>query len=99
MDRPSRGKEQGVTMDAGIRASALFALDQLVESGHAEPEQLVIGTDQETGLHAVIAIHSTVLGPALGGCRFHAYPTMGQAVFDAVRLGWSMTGKAALAGL
>ncbi len=75
------------------------AIDGLAEAGHDEPEELVIFHDRATGLRAVVSIHSTVLGPALGGCRFHPYPSLGAAVNDAVRLGWSMTGKAALAGL
>lgn len=75
------------------------AFDHLAEAGHADPEELVIVRDAKTGLRAVVSIHSTELGPALGGCRFLPYPTLGAAVLDAVRLGWSMTGKAALAGL
>jgi len=76
-----------------------LAFDRLAEAGHDEPEELVIFHDHDTGLRAVVSVHSTVLGPALGGCRFHPYPSIGAAVHDAVRLGWSMTGKAALAGL
>jgi len=47
----------------------------------------------------VVAIHSTVLGPALGGCRFRPYDSMVDAVDDAVRLGRAMAAKASLAGL
>jgi leucine dehydrogenase len=46
-----------------------------------------------------VSIQSTVLGPALGGCRFHPYDTMVEAVDDAVRLGRAMSAKASLAGL
>jgi valine dehydrogenase (NAD+) len=74
-------------------------LDRLAEAGHDDPEELAIFHDRDSGLRAVVSVHSTVLGPALGGCRFHPYPSIGDAVHDAVRLGWSMTGKAALAGL
>ena len=84
---------------ANRRDGAGVAIDRLAEAGHDEPEELVIFHDRSTGLRAVVSIHSTVLGPALGGCRFHPYPSIGAAVNDAVRLGWSMTGKAALAGL
>jgi valine dehydrogenase (NAD+) len=74
-------------------------IDRLAEAGHDEPEELAIFHDRASGLQAVVSVHSTVLGPALGGCRFHPYSSIGAAVNDAVRLGWSMTGKAALAGL
>ena len=91
----------GVTEELGTNRGewAGVAIDHLAEAGHDEPEELVIFHDHATGLRAVVSIHSTVLGPALGGCRFHPYPSVGAAVNDAVRLGWSMTGKAALAGL
>jgi leucine dehydrogenase len=55
--------------------------------------------DQATGLEAVIAIHDTRLGPALGGCRFIHYASEEEALIDALRLARGMTYKAALAGL
>ncbi len=64
-----------------------------------DPEELVVLHDRASGLHAVVSIQSTVLGPALGGCRFHPYDSMVDAVGDAVRLGRAMTAKASLAGL
>ena len=45
-------------------------------------EQVVFGQDEATGLRAIIAIHSTALGPALGGTRFHAYPDDDAALTD-----------------
>jgi len=68
----------------------------LLESEH---EQVVFCHDEASGLKAVIAIHSTALGPALGGTRFHAYPATGDAVADVLNLSRGMTYKAALAGL
>ena len=65
-------------------------------AGH---EQVVFCTDADTGLRAVIAIHSTALGPALGGTRFHPYPTLDVAVADVLRLSRAMSSKNALAGL
>ena len=53
----------------------------------------------EVGLKAIIAIHSTKLGPALGGCRFIPYATFQESIKDAIRLGRGMSYKAALAGL
>jgi leucine dehydrogenase len=55
--------------------------------------------DKATGLKAIVAIHDTRLGPALGGCRFLPYDTDEDAVVDALRLARGMTYKAALAGL
>ncbi|GAA0384899.1 Glu/Leu/Phe/Val dehydrogenase dimerization domain-containing protein [Streptomyces luteireticuli] len=55
--------------------------------------------DRETGLRAVIAIHNTALGPALGGTRFHQYASDEEAVLDALNLSRGMSYKNALAGL
>jgi leucine dehydrogenase len=62
-------------------------------------EQVVFGHDPDTGLKAVIAIHSTVLGPGVGGCRMWAYGDEAAAVTDALRLSRGMTYKNAMAGL
>ena len=56
-------------------------------------------TDRATGLKAVIAAHSTHLGPAMGGTRYWAYPQKEQAVTDALRLSRGMSYKNAMAGL
>ena len=55
--------------------------------------------DKGSGLKAIVAIHDSRLGPALGGCRFLPYDTDEEAVIDALRLARGMTYKAALAGL
>ncbi len=55
--------------------------------------------DKASGLKAIVAIHDSRLGPALGGCRFVHYETDESAVVDALRLARGMTYKAALAGL
>ncbi|MGE3919824.1 MAG: Leu/Phe/Val dehydrogenase [Gammaproteobacteria bacterium] len=55
--------------------------------------------DHATGLIAIIAIHNTTLGPALGGCRLREYPTLKDAIFDALRLAQGMSYKAAAADL
>lgn len=52
-----------------------------------------------TGMQAIIAIHSTKLGPALGGCRFVEYPSPFAALYDAMRLARGMSHKAAVVGL
>lgn len=65
----------------------------------AEHEQVVFANDPATGLRAIIAIHSTALGPALGGTRFHPYASTADAVRDVLALSRGMSYKAALAGL
>lgn len=64
-----------------------------------EHEQLVICSDPATGLRALIAIHNTKLGPALGGVRMWPYATENDALKDVFRLSRGMTYKAAVAGL
>ena len=62
-------------------------------------EQVVFCHDRASGLRAVISVHSTVLGPSLGGTRFHPYATEEDALEDVLRLSKAMTYKAAAAGL
>lgn len=62
-------------------------------------EQVCFFSDEETGLRAIVAIHSTKLGPAAGGTRFKAYDKDSLAVDDALRLSRAMSYKSALAGL
>ncbi|MGX2996209.1 Leu/Phe/Val dehydrogenase [Streptomyces sp. JNUCC 64] len=74
-------------------------LHTLFHSDRGGHEQVVLCQDRATGLRAVIALHSTALGPALGGTRFHAYATEAEAVTDALNLARGMSYKNALAGL
>ncbi|MGN7414831.1 Leu/Phe/Val dehydrogenase [Paenibacillus sp. SAF-068] len=62
-------------------------------------EELIFCHDAYSGLRAVIAIHSTALGPALGGCRYWTYASEEEAVRDAVKLAKGMTYKNAISGL
>jgi leucine dehydrogenase len=62
-------------------------------------EQLVFCQDKNSGLKAIIAIHDTTLGPALGGTRMWTYDTEEEAIIDALRLARGMTYKNAAAGL
>lgn len=62
-------------------------------------EQLVFCSDEETGLKAIIGIHSTTLGPALGGTRMWNYENEADAIRDALRLSRGMTYKASISGL
>lgn len=65
----------------------------------ADYEQLVFCQDKNSGLKAIIAIHDTTLGPALGGTRMWTYDTEAEAIEDALRLARGMTYKNAAAGL
>jgi leucine dehydrogenase len=62
-------------------------------------ENLFFCQDGPTGLKAIIALHSTALGPALGGTRFWSYATEEEAILDVVRLARGMSYKSAMAGL
>ncbi|WP_436793949.1 Glu/Leu/Phe/Val dehydrogenase dimerization domain-containing protein [Actinospongicola halichondriae] len=62
-------------------------------------EQVVFGHDAASGMRAIVAVHSTVLGPALGGTRFWPYASEAEAVTDVCRLARGMTYKHAAAGL
>jgi len=55
----------------------------VAETGH---EQVLFGNDPKSGLQTIIAIHSTALGPALGGTRFYPYDNEEQALWDVLRL-------------
>ena len=74
----------------------MFVLEEMKRYGH---EKIVFGRDEETGLAAIVAIHSTVLGPAVGGTRFWNYDSEEAALFDVLRLSRGMTMKNAAAGL
>ena len=62
-------------------------------------EEVVFCQDKDTGLKAIIAVHNTTIGPALGGCRMWMYETEDDALKDVLRLSRGMSYKAAIAGL
>ena len=62
-------------------------------------EQVIYCNDPSSGLKAIIAIHSTALGPALGGCRMYPYKNEEDALIDVLRLSKGMTYKASIANL
>lgn len=65
----------------------------------ANHEQIVFCHDKASGLKAIIAIHNTALGPALGGTRMWNYKSDAEALNDVLRLSRGMTYKAAISGL
>jgi leucine dehydrogenase len=75
---------------------ALDADTPLVALDH---EELVIRRGRRTGVYTIVAVHSTVLGPSLGGCRFWRYADSAAGARDALRLSRAMTFKSAAAGL
>ena len=78
-------------LSPGVFSGVFSGLD-----GH---EQVVFCSDEASGLRAIIAIHSTALGPSLGGTRFYPYADESAALTDVLRLARGMSYKAALAGL
>lgn len=62
-------------------------------------ERVLFATDEATGLKAIIGVHSTVSGPACGGCRFWTYPSSEAALDDVLRLSQGMSYKNIMAGL
>ena len=62
-------------------------------------EELVVRKGRRSGAYTVVAVHSTALGPALGGCRMWRYESSAAGARDALRLAWAMTFKAAAAGV
>lgn len=71
-------------------------LVQLSTMGH---EQVLFCNDSKTGLKAIIAVHNTVLGPALGGTRMWQYATEADALRDVLRLSRGMSYKNSISGL
>ncbi|HHO53402.1 MAG TPA: Glu/Leu/Phe/Val dehydrogenase, partial [Deltaproteobacteria bacterium] len=72
------------------------SFEEMTELRH---EQVILCLNDRIGLRAIIAIHDTTLGPALGGCRLYHYASEADAMRDALRLSRGMTYKAAVAGL
>jgi len=79
-----------------VQSSDNPIIRKMSEMGH---EQVVFCQDQKTGLKAIIAIHSTALGPALGGTRMWKYNNEMEALNDVLRLSRGMTFKASISGL
>jgi len=74
----------------------MFTFEKLYSMGH---EEVVFFSDPSCNLKAIIAIHNTTLGPALGGTRMWNYKNIDEAIEDVLRLSRGMTYKAAISGL
>ncbi len=79
-----------------VREQSMKMFEDMAGMGH---ERVLICSNPEVGLKAIIAVHSTVLGPGLGGVRMWPYKSFEEAMHDVLRLSRGMTYKAAAAGL
>lgn len=106
-DACASGESSGghaVNLGSGAHAHSsslrgLVPMSALEQMGVQRHEQVVLVQDEEAGLRGMIAIHSTALGPALGGTRMYPYATEADALRDVLELSRGMTYKAAAAGL
>jgi leucine dehydrogenase len=76
-----------------------MSIENFSEAEKRGHEQITYFYYPEVGLKAIVAIHSTVLGPALGGCRMRVYASEAEAINDVMRLSEGMTYKNSVAGL
>ena len=83
-----------------LKANELHKIDPVFgQMSFDNHEQIVFCNDKDTGLKAIIGIHSTILGPALGGTRMWNYSNEWEALNDVLRLSRGMTYKSAITGL
>lgn len=83
-----------------VKANELTKVDPVFgQASFNDHEQIVFCHDKDTGLKAIIGIHNTVLGPALGGTRMWKYANEWEALNDVLRLSRGMTYKSAISGL
>ena len=74
-------------------------MNALVEMSKYRHEKVLFVNNEKAGLKAIIAVHNTNLGPAIGGCRLYPYESYDAALFDVLRLSRGMSHKNAVAGL
>lgn len=72
----------------------MLTIEEVIVPGY---EKVIEGRDPDRGLHCFVAVHSTAMGPSLGGTRMHIYPSASDALQDALRLAKAMTYKSAIA--
>lgn len=83
-----------------VNKSELYKIDPVFgQPSFDDHEQIVFCNDKDTGLKAIIGIHNTVMGPALGGTRMWNYASEWEALNDVLRLSRGMTFKSAITGL
>ena len=74
-------------------------MNAMTEMSNYRHEKVLFVNNEKAGLKAIIAIHNTNLGPAIGGCRLFPYASYDDALFDVLRLSRGMSHKNAVAGL
>ena len=74
-------------------------MNAMVEMSKYRHEKVLFVNNEKAGLKAIIAVHNTNLGPAIGGCRLFPYASYDDALFDVLRLSRGMSHKNAVAGL
>ena len=84
------------TIESGLKSSDNPIISQMSTMGH---DQILFCSDNETGLKAIIAVHDTTLGHALGGTRMWSYSNEIEALQDVLRLSRGMTFKNAISNL
>ncbi|MBP2641139.1 MAG: glutamate dehydrogenase/leucine dehydrogenase [Firmicutes bacterium] len=89
-------EKRGMVELTANREQEFSIFEQMEKHGH---EQLIFNYDKATGLKAIIGIHDTTLGPALGGCRMWNYRSEKDAIIDALRLSRGMTYKCAISNV
>src|SRR5690606_23231383 len=94
--RPGRVEPEGGRMTSVFGLSHKDGKAYARTGGH---DHVVCCSDERSGLYAIIAIHSTALGPSLGGTRFYPYASEEEALADVLNLSRAMSYKNALAGL
>ena len=82
---------------AAARPLVCAPIDRYLET--LDHEELLVRRGRRSGLYTIVAVHSTVRGPSLGGCRMWGYGDSREAIRDALRLSRAMTFKSAVAGL
>ena len=74
-------------------------MNAMTEMSNYRHEKVLFVNNEKAGLKAIIAVHNTNLGPAIGGCRLFPYASYDDALFDVLRLSRGMSHKNAVAGL
>lgn len=97
--KPYGGSKREMKIGNTIKPFGEYKMEVFQYLEKYDYEQVVFCQDKQSGLKAIIAIHDTTLGPALGGTRMWMYPSEDAAIEDALRLARGMTYKNAAAGL
>src|SRR5262245_16908328 len=96
---PTVTEGSDIRSDRPLRPECLLTISRAKIKRFPNHEQVLFVRNRAVGLQAIIAIHSTVRGPAFGGCRMQLYASLHDALRDALRLSRAMSYKAALAGI